>query len=103
MTYLNVTEVESALAAATAAPYAGFTELITLPNQTREGRTCHAIKIANGGGARRPGVYFLGGVHSREWGSADILINFIEQLEQAYFSASDLTFGTKAFSALEVQ
>ena len=102
MPYLNVTEVESALATAAAGPYAGFTQLITLPNPTWEGRTCHAIKIANGGGARRPGVYFLGGVHSREWGSADILINFIEQLEQAYQSGTGLTFGPRSFSAADI-
>src|SRR5215469_3442657 len=103
MSYLNVTEVESALATAAAAPYAGFTQLITLPNTTWEGRTCRAIKIANGGGARRPGVYFLGGVHSREWGSADILINFIEQLEQAYHSNTGLTFGNRIFSVSDIQ
>jgi murein tripeptide amidase MpaA len=102
MPYLNITEVESALAAAAAGPYAGFTQLIPLPNTTWEGRTCHAIKIANGGGARRPGVYFLGGVHSREWGSADILINFIEQLEQAYQSRTGLTFGPRSFSAADI-
>lgn len=102
MPYLNVTEVESALSAAAAGSYAAFTQLIELPNTTWEGRTGHAIKIANGGGARRPGVYFLGGVHSREWGSADILINFIEQLEQAYQSGTGLTFGPRSFSAADI-
>src|ERR1700683_4552018 len=78
--YLNIDEVESALVVATSAPYDGFTQLITLPNKTWEGRTCHAIKIANGNNPNRPGVFFLGGLHAREWGSPDILINFIEQL-----------------------
>jgi murein tripeptide amidase MpaA len=101
--YLNVTEVESALSVATAAPYTAFTQLITLPNLTWEGRQCHAIKIANGSGSSRPGVYFLGGVHAREWGSADILINFIEQLEQAYQTGTGLTFGSKTFSSSDIQ
>jgi len=57
-----------------------------LPNLTWENRQCHAIKIANGSNLGRPSVYFLGGVHAREWGSCDILINFVEQLEQAYLS-----------------
>ncbi|MGB8909461.1 MAG: M14 family metallopeptidase, partial [Candidatus Cybelea sp.] len=96
--YLNVTEVESALTVATSAPYTGFTQLITLPNLTWEGRQCRAIKIANGTGPNRPGVYFLGGIHSREWGSCDILINFIEQLEQAYQNGTGLTCGNRTFS-----
>src|SRR5690349_22539495 len=78
-TYLNIDEVESALAVAAAAPYTNIATLITLPNLTHEGRTCHALKIAGQSGSNRVGVYFLGGVHAREWGSPDILINFIEQ------------------------
>ena len=81
--YLNVEEVESAILKAAAAPYSGIAKLITLPYKTWEGRQCHALKIGGRGGADRTGVYFLGGVHAREWGSCDILINFIEQIEQA--------------------
>ncbi|MBV8219143.1 MAG: hypothetical protein JO325_11815, partial [Solirubrobacterales bacterium] len=103
MSYLNITEVESALTVATSAPFNGFTHLITLPNQTWEARRCHAIKIAAGSGPGRPGVYFLGGIHSREWGSADILINFVEQLEQAYHTNTGLSFGTRSFSAADIQ
>jgi murein tripeptide amidase MpaA len=103
MPYLNIDEVETALAVATSAPYNAFTQLVTLPNLTWEGRRCHAIKIANGGNLGRPGVYFLGGVHAREWGSSDILINFIEQLEQAYLNNKGLTFGNKSFSVSDIQ
>jgi carboxypeptidase T len=70
MPYLNVNEVESALTVATSAPYTAFTQLIPLPDLTWEGRQCNAIKIANGSDPGRPGVYFLGGIHSREWGSS---------------------------------
>jgi murein tripeptide amidase MpaA len=103
MPYLNVTEVESALSVATSAPYTGFTQLIALPNLTWEGRQCNAIKLANGSAPSRPGVYFLGGVHAREWGSADILINFVEQLEQAYLAGTDLAFGSRTFTAPEIR
>lgn len=103
MPYLNVEEVESALSVATSAPYTAFTQLIKLPNLTWEGRQCHAIKIGKGNNPGRPGVYFLGGVHAREWGSADILINFIEQFEQAYLTGTGLTFGTRNFSANDIQ
>jgi carboxypeptidase T len=47
MPYLNIDEVETALEVATSAPYNTFTELITLPNLSWEGRQCHAIKIAS--------------------------------------------------------
>jgi murein tripeptide amidase MpaA len=103
MPYLNVTEVESALSVASSAPFASFTQLITLPHLTWENRQCHAIKIANGGGAGRPGIYFLGGVHAREWGSPDILINFVEQLEQAFHTGTGLTIGTRTFAASDIQ
>ena len=103
MPYLNVVEVESALVTATSAPFNGFTQLIPLPNQTWQHRQCNAIKIGNGSGGGRPGVYFLGGIHSREWGSCDILINFVEQLEKAYHSGTSLTFGSRAFTAAEIQ
>ncbi len=103
MPYLNVIEVESALSVAATAPYTAFTQLITLPNVTWEGRQCRAIKIAHGSGGSRPGVYFLGGVHAREWGSADILINFVEQLEQAYHKGTSLTFGSRTFSVADIQ
>ena len=76
--YLNIDEVEAALAAAALAPNKAFTKLISLPNKTWEKRTCHALKIAKGSGVTRPGIYLLGGVHAREWGSPDILIHFVQ-------------------------
>ena len=103
MPYLNVTEVETALAVANGQPNATITQLINLPNQTWEGRACHALKIANGSGAGRPGIYFIGGVHAREWGSADILIFFVEQLLQAYQANRGIRLGNTSFSAAQIQ
>ena len=48
-------------------------------------------------------MYFLGGVHAREWGSCDILINFIEQVEQAYVTGTGLSFGGKTFGAADIK
>jgi murein tripeptide amidase MpaA len=101
--YLNVNEVETALTLAAAAPYDGFTQLIPLPNLTWEGRQCHAVKIGRGQSANRPAVYFLGGVHAREWGSADILITFITQLQNAYNLGIGVTFGARVFTVGEIQ
>ena len=52
--YLNIDEVEAALAAAALAPNKAFTKLISLPNKTWEQRTCHALKLAKGFGLHAP-------------------------------------------------
>lgn len=58
--YLDVEQVEAALAAESAAPNDSFTQLIKLPHSTWEKRTCHALKIAKGSGAKRPRHLFSG-------------------------------------------
>ena len=103
MTYLNVDEVESATTLAAGQVNTDFTELITLPNPTWEGRNCHAIRIHQGPGTARGGVYFLGGIHAREWGSPDILINFIRLLTDAHRTNTGITQGGKTFTAADVQ
>ena len=102
-TYLSVADVEAALAAAAASPNDTFVTLIKLPNKTWENRECHAVKIAKGSSHGRPGIYFLGGVHAREWGSPDILINFVQQLTNAYRTNTDITIGSKTFTAAAIQ
>src|SRR5215212_6972688 len=103
MPYLNVRQVESALLAAARPRNDPFTELITLPNPTWEGRTCRALKIAKGNDTERMGVYFIGGVHAREWGSPDILISLIHRLTRAYRTNSGLSIGGKDFTAAQIQ
>ncbi|MGN6708878.1 MAG: M14 family metallopeptidase [Candidatus Nitrosocosmicus sp.] len=102
-TYLNTDEVESAIKQATSSPNNTFTELITLPHSTWEGRRTHAIRIGKRSEPDRIGVYFIGGVHAREWGSSDILINFVEKVSQAYQTNSGLSFGEKNYSAKQIQ
>jgi len=89
--YLNVDDIESALQVSTRPPTDGFTSLIDLPHKTWEGRACHAVKIANGSGSNRPGIYFLGGVHAREWGSPDILFTpaYWAFVASTYFDPGD--------------
>jgi len=101
--YYTVPEVEDALAALAKPPNDTFTSLVKLPNVTWEQRTCHALKIGKGAGTNRPGIYFLGGVHAREWGSPDILINFIRQLVHAYATNAPVTIGTNTFTASQVK
>jgi carboxypeptidase T len=101
--YLDVSHVEAALATEATAPNDRFTTLIRLPNETWEKRACHALKIGNGSGQGRTGIYLLGGVHAREWGSPDILINFIQQLTNAYRANTDTTIGNRTFTAAQIK
>jgi carboxypeptidase T len=102
VSYLNVAEVETALALTARPGNAAFTELTTLPHRTWEGRTCSAVRI-HAGPPARAGVYLLGGVHAREWGSPDILINFVRLLTDAYRTQTGITQGGASVSADEVQ
>ena len=61
MAYLTVTEVESGLSAL-ANTYPALTSLVTLPNNTHEGRTCHALRIGTGSAGTKDGILFIGGV-----------------------------------------
>ena len=101
--YLNVVDVETALAAVAGAPNAAFTKLIKLPNKTWESRVCNALKIGKGTNKSRPAIYFLGGVHAREWGSPDILVNFVQLLTQAYRTNSGITIGPQSFTAAQIK
>jgi murein tripeptide amidase MpaA len=101
MSYLNVAEVETALQVAGGPANAGFTELITLPHITWEGRTCRAIRVHHGPAAVT-GVYFLGGVHAREWGSPDILVNFVKLLTDAYRTGTGISQGGMSLEAGKV-
>ncbi len=103
MPYLNVDEVESALGMAVRPPNDQFAQLITLPHHTWDNRECHAIKVAFGNSSPRKGVYFIGGVHAREWGSSDILINFIRQVLRSYRTHGNIVLGKKTFTSAQVR
>lgn len=100
--YLNTEEIESALEVMSH-DHPDLAQLITLPNTTYEGRTCHAIRLSAGATPKRTGVLFIGGVHAREWGSSDILISFMENLVFAYTHNTGLTFEGKSYTATEIQ
>lgn len=103
MPYLNVNEVESALLVAAGAPFSGFVQLITLPHPTWEGRTCHAVRVGTSEQEDRPGLCLIGGVHANEWGSSDILVNFIELLEKAYANNTGITIRPLTFSPSDIR
>jgi len=97
--FLNEVEIESALVALRIA-YPSLTGLIPLPNETYLHRRSQALLIR--GNPRfdcRPGLIFISGVHAREWGGPDILVNFAADLLEAYTTNSDLAYGNSVFSA----
>ena len=100
--YLNVTEVESALVAL-ASTYPSICALITLPNPSIEGRTSHALRLGTQPAGSVPAFYITGGVHAREWGSADILVNLATDLCAAYTANSSLAYGNRRYSAAEIR
>jgi carboxypeptidase T len=103
MHYLSVEDVERAIAVAASPPNASFVKLIPLPKKTWENRQCCGIHIGKGIGRDRPGIFFLGGVHAREWGSPDILIYFLAQLITAYRNGTDITLGNNTFASSQIK
>ncbi|SES00957.1 Zinc carboxypeptidase [Streptomyces sp. yr375] len=101
MPYLNITEVESAVTSLAAAFPAA--ELIGLPEPSVEGRTSHALRI---GTAERDGndvVVLIGGVHAREWGSCEILVDLAADLLEAHRDGTGLTYGGTSLTSTQVR
>ncbi len=101
--YLSVSDVERALALAASPTNAAFISLIPLPNKTWENRQCHAVRVGKGAALDRPGIYLLGGVHAREWGSPDILVSLLVQLIGSYRNNSAITIGGNTFTADQIR
>jgi murein tripeptide amidase MpaA len=100
--YLNVTEVDTAVVNLAAA-YPSLCQLITLPNQSIEARTCHALRLGGGAAGSRDCVVIIGGQHAREWGSCEIALNFATDLLEAYTGNFGVAYGGKSFTATQVE
>jgi hypothetical protein len=99
---MNTTEIESALVNLQAT-HPELCHLIALPEKTFEGRACHALRIAKDYRKEKPGILILGGVHAREWGGPDIVVNFAADLMKAYSHRKGLKYLKKTFQAREIQ
>jgi carboxypeptidase T len=102
MPYLSTAAIEGAVQYLASA-YPALFQLITLPEQSVEGRTIHALKLANGSGPGRRGVLFLGGVHARELVNPDALITLATRMCQSYTNNTDIVLGGKTYPASTVK
>ena len=104
MTFLNVVEIESAIVGLHNT-YPSLTQLFELPNETAEHRRSHALLIRGGGKSFtcRPAFVFVSGVHAREWGGPDILVNLAADMLEAYTTNAGLAYGNTSFTANQVK
>jgi murein tripeptide amidase MpaA len=93
--YYNVSEVDTAVVNLSTT-YTATSTLITLPTPTVGGRTCHALRLGAGTVGSRDVVLLTGGVHAREWGGCEILVNFAADLLKAYQGNTGITYGGKS-------
>jgi murein tripeptide amidase MpaA len=100
--YLTAAGVESVLEYL-ANTYPTICQLIVLPEQSHEGRTIRAVKIASRTDGDRLGVLFIGGVHAREIVNPDLLVSFALNLCQAYTSGTGLTFEGRSYDPYTVR
>ena len=102
MPYMTTAEVETRIEILSLL-FPTLCQRLALPNTTHEGRASHALRIRTGPRVTRPGVYLIGGVHAREWGSPDILIFFAEALLGAYQNNSSVVLLGKTFTVAQIK
>lgn len=100
--YLNVTELESAVASLHAA-YPTVTELISAPHPTHQGRSCHLLRLGTRPADAADGILLLGGVHAREWMPPDALVSYAADLLEAYTAGTGLGYGDAYYPATDVR
>ncbi|MGE7436451.1 M14 family metallopeptidase [Kitasatospora sp. NPDC001175] len=102
MSYLNTTEVDSAVVSLSTA-YPSLCQLVTLLEPSVEGNTCHALRIGAAPTGTRDCAVLIGGVHAREWGSCEILVHLAADLLEAYHTGTGLGYGATSFSSAQVR
>jgi len=99
---MNTTEINSALVNFQSS-YPDLCQLIELPEKTCEGRTCRALRIGKNHNGANLAVLIIGGVHAREWGGPDIVVNFAGDLLRAYSKGKGLKYLKKSFQADDIK
>jgi murein tripeptide amidase MpaA len=99
--YMTTAGIESCLVWLSTT-YSAFTQLVTMPEASVEGRVVRAIRIRSGAGDRN-GVLLVGGTHARELINPDLLAGLALKLCWAYANNTGLTFGGQAWAAADVR
>jgi murein tripeptide amidase MpaA len=99
--YLSVDVVDQQIQAL-AAELPALCQLITLPHKTPEGRTVHALHVGKQGAKKTKTVLFTACAHAREWGGAEICLNFVTDLLDGYTAGTGVTYGNKSFAATDL-
>ena len=103
--YLNQDELDSGMQAL-ATLYPNDCELIALPNRSIENRTIQAIRIRRKSANPSVSILFIGSVHAREWGGADILFYLASDLLAAFTGNQGLLYQAggpgRSFSAAQL-
>ncbi|MGR4880450.1 M14 family metallopeptidase [Streptomyces sp. LARHCF249] len=102
MPYMNIVEVESGVTSLATA-FQNTSDLIELPEPSVEGRTCHALRIGTHRRDPKDAVVLTGGMHAREWGSCEILVNLAADLLQAHAGGTGLAYGGMQFTSAQVR
>jgi len=101
-TIMSTAEIESALVFFETT-YPALCHRVELPNKTIENRTCHALHLGLPNAPDHAAGLVIGGVHAREWGGPDIVVNFAGDLLRAYSNAKGLQYGGQPFSAADIK
>lgn len=100
--YLNADEVETALLTLKQ-QFPSYVTLIDLPNRTHLNKTSHAVRIRGIDNGLKPGVFFTGSMHAREWGGADACVAFLLNILNTYQNKINLEYGQKTFYKEDVE
>jgi murein tripeptide amidase MpaA len=103
-TYLNTTEVDSAVRNLATA-YPALSQLIELPEPSIEGTAIYALRLGSTAAKTdaKDCAVFIGGVHAREWGSCEILIDLTADLLEAYATGTGLSYGSTSFTSQDIR
>src|SRR5262245_25970289 len=99
---MSTAEIESALIYYENT-YPTLCHRVELPSKTIENRTCHALHMGLPNSSSSPAGLIIGGVHAREWGGPDIVVNFAGDLLRAYASGKGLAYGNSKFPAADIK
>ncbi len=99
--YLNVAGIDACVNYL-ASTFPALCQLVTLPEQTIEGRPIRAFRLRAGSGSRN-GLLMVGGHHARETINPDLLVRLAIHLCWAYTNGTGLTYGGKSWSATDIR